>query len=153
VPASASQGELSSRPRRSPSTPRRPHTSAGPRDKSRPGSAASGPEIVSKETRERDYFRRREPRPVTGGDAEIAASHKVSKRFFNAPLEVALVAANSGGSASSTSLSTSASSSSGSDPDEIREWEQELARIEMRSRRSSDLAGFANKRRSPSDCP
>jgi len=33
--------------------------------------------------------------------------------------------------------------------DSMREWEQELAKIEMKSRRSSDLLGFFGKKKRP----
>ncbi|KAJ6630672.1 hypothetical protein B0H10DRAFT_1982310 [Mycena sp. CBHHK59/15] len=164
VPASASRAEHSHRvsasgpypPPSSSSKPlRRPHTSAGLRETSRKAEAGSGsvsgPEAERKGDNggERDSFhRRRGPRPDTG-DAEIAASHSASKGYFNAPLKI--TTANSGGSASSTSLSATSHSSGSNQSDEVREWEEELARIEMRSRRSSDLVGFANKRRRPSD--
>ncbi|KAJ7090048.1 hypothetical protein C8R43DRAFT_1050472 [Mycena crocata] len=149
LPASASHAEHSHRvssssSASSPKPPRRPHTSAGPRDKSRTGGSVSGRETESKETEVGGLFRRRRgPRPDTGGDAEIAASHSVGKGYFNAPLTVTTAAADSGGSASSTSLSTSSSSVDSNPSDEVREWEEELARIEMRSR-------LATKRR-PSD--
>jgi len=83
---------------------------------------------------------------------------KKAKGYFNAdahaPLTVTTTpVADSGGSASSTSLSTSSSSADSNPSDEVREWEEELARIEMRSRRSSDLVGFSNKRRRPGETP
>ncbi|KAJ6547385.1 hypothetical protein B0H19DRAFT_1266325 [Mycena capillaripes] len=151
---SSSSSHYSSAPPQKP--PRRPHTSAGPRDKSRTG-GGSAPEAGTKETEPGDLFRRRRgTRPDTSANAEKAARHSAAKSYFNghAPLTVTTAAAGSGGSASSTSLSLSTSSSSmDSNPDEVREWEEELARIEMRSRRSSDLVGFANKRRRPSETP
>jgi len=168
LPASASRAEHSHRISSSTShystaspakPPRRPHTSAGVRDKSRTGGSVSAPDAETKDTERRDPFRRRRgPRPDTGAgaDTEIAASN--GKAYFHAPpapLTVTTTPVDSGGSASSTSLSTSTSSSSvDSNPsDEVREWEEELARIEMRSRRSSDLVGFANKRRRPGETP
>ncbi|KAF7338439.1 hypothetical protein MVEN_02069800 [Mycena venus] len=153
-----SSGSPSSKP------PRRPHTSAGPRDKSRTGvGSVSASDAETKDTERRDPFRRRRgTRPDTGNgagaDAEIAASHRDGSKSYSrapsAPLTVTTTLVDSG-SASSTSLSTSTSSSSvDSNPsDEMREWEEELARIEMRSRRSSDLVGFANKRRRPGEIP
>ncbi|KAF7363291.1 hypothetical protein MSAN_00984300 [Mycena sanguinolenta] len=134
-----------------PKPPRRPHTSAGPR---RPGSAtASQPDT---QDAERDLFRRRRvPRPERSEVDEFTAPRhgKGKAQYPPPPLTVTTTPLDSGGSASSTSLSTTTSSSSpDSNPsDEMREWEQELARIEMRSRRSSDLVGFANKRRRPGD--
>ncbi|KAJ7470583.1 hypothetical protein FB451DRAFT_1254184 [Mycena latifolia] len=157
LPSSASRAEHSHRASSSsshyssasPSTPlRRPHTSAGLRDKSRTGGSISGREAEDKEPQAGDIFRRRRgPRPDTGGDAEIATSRSISKGYFDAPLAVATAALDSGGSASSTSLSTSNSSADSNTSDEVREWEEELARIEMRSRRSSDLVGFSTRRR------
>ncbi|KAJ7694189.1 hypothetical protein B0H17DRAFT_1058115 [Mycena rosella] len=162
LPASASRAEHSHRVSSSSShysssastskPPRRPHTSAGTRDKSRTGGSISGREGESTEAQAGERFRRRRPdavRPDTGGNAEIAASHSVSKGYFNAPWTITTAAGDSGGSASTTSLSTSTSASStDSNPsDEVREWEEELVRIEMRSRRSSDLVGFSTRRR------
>ncbi|KAJ6546506.1 hypothetical protein DFH09DRAFT_1171214 [Mycena vulgaris] len=158
LPASASRAEHSHRVSTSsshyssapPSKPlRRPHTSAGLRDKSRTGGSLSGREAENKDSQAEDIFRRRRgPRPDTGGNAEITASHSISKGYFSAPpLTVATATLDSGGSASSTSLSTSSSSADSNLSEEVREWEEELARIEMRSRRSSDLAGFSKRRR------
>lgn len=167
LPASASRAEHSHRVSSSTShyssaspskPPRRPHTSAGPRDKSRTGGSASASEAETKETPGEVYRRRRGTRPDTGVAAEKAASQSVAKGYFNAdahtPLTVTTTpVADSGGSASSTSLSTSSSSADSNPSDEVREWEEELARIEMRSRRSSDLVGFSNKRRRPAETP
>ncbi|KAJ7752027.1 hypothetical protein B0H16DRAFT_1547146 [Mycena metata] len=132
--------------------PRRPHTSAGVRDKSRMGVSVSEPEN-SKDTDPRlgdEFRRRRAMRPDTDRDVEIGVSHRAGKGHFNPPLTVATTAVDSGGSGSSTSLSTS-SNSPDSNSDEVREWEEELARIEMRSRRSSDLVGFATRRLRPGE--
>ncbi|KAJ7489881.1 hypothetical protein B0H11DRAFT_2010794 [Mycena galericulata] len=160
LPASASRAEHPHRVSASSShyssaspskQPRRPHTSAGPRDKSRTGGSISGRETEGKETDVAELFRRRRgARPDTGADAEVATSHSIGKGYFNASLTVTTGAVDSGGSASSTSLSASSSSTSSNQSDEVREWEEELARIEMKSRRSSDLAGFATKRSRPS---
>ncbi|KAK7015011.1 hypothetical protein R3P38DRAFT_3362109 [Favolaschia claudopus] len=165
LPASASRAEHSHRvssstsPRSSASSskpPRRPHTSAGPRDKTRTGSSASTSEGQTKDIVRKDPFRRRrESRPGTGmsADSVIASSQYTKGYSHTPPLTVATTPIDSGASASSASLSASTSSSpEGSNPsDEMREWEEELARIEMRSRRSSDLVGFANKRRKPGE--
>ncbi|KAJ7172655.1 hypothetical protein C8R46DRAFT_159992 [Mycena filopes] len=138
LPASASRAEHSHRVSASSShqstsaspskPPRRPHTSAGVRDKSRIGSSVSEAENA-KDTDPPDlgeaYRRRRGIRPDTGGDAEIAASHRVGKGYFNPPLTVTTTAVDSGGSASSTSLSTSSSSPDSDPSDEMREWEEE----------------------------
>ncbi|KAJ6455751.1 hypothetical protein C8R45DRAFT_586733 [Mycena sanguinolenta] len=168
LPASASRAEHSHRVSSStsaslhsstsslkPKPPRRPHTSAGPR---RPGSVAASQ--ADTQDSERDPFRRRRglrPDVDISVDAELTAPrHGKGKGKAHSPIQpltVTTTPVDSGGSASSTSLSTTTSSSSlDSNPsDEVREWEQELARIEMRSRRSSDLVGFANKRRRPGD--
>ncbi|KAF8212418.1 hypothetical protein K438DRAFT_1958157 [Mycena galopus ATCC 62051] len=160
LPASASRAEHSHRVSSStshhssassskPKPPRRPHTSAGPR---RPGSSAEAKDA------ERDPFRRRRG-PRDGGDTDteqtFAPSRSNGKGYSPPPPLTVTTAVDSGGSASSTSLSTTTSSSSvdSSPSDEVREWEEELARIEMRSRRSSDLVGFANKKRRPGGTP
>ncbi|KAF8968358.1 hypothetical protein BDZ97DRAFT_1916196 [Flammula alnicola] len=61
------------------------------------------------------------------------------------------------GSSTSTSDSVSSTSSShGGDSemsDHMREWEEELARIEVKSRRSSDLVGFSGKRKRSAGAP
>ncbi|KAF9566266.1 hypothetical protein CPC08DRAFT_657891 [Agrocybe pediades] len=65
--------------------------------------------------------------------------------------------APSASSTSTTASSSSVSSSShGAESDvseHMREWEEELARIEVRSRRSSDMLGFSGKRKRPPTHP
>ncbi|KAJ7219110.1 hypothetical protein GGX14DRAFT_434660 [Mycena pura] len=126
--------------------PRRPHTSAGPRDKTRITCSVSP--VDNKEAQPEDLFGPRTRRPDTS-HADIRAGQRSGKGYLNTPL----TGADRARSASSTSLGTSASSSSvdSSQSDEVREWEEELARIELRSRRSSDLLGFASKKRRPSE--
>lgn len=143
IPASTSRAQHSPRVSTSlhysPATskpPRRPHTSAGPRDKSRTGASVSEHEAEANKMNSEDVFRRRRgARPGTGADAEIAASHSAGMGYFNKPRTVTAI--DSGESASSRSLSTSTSSADSNPSDEVREWEEELIRIELRSRRSS----------------
>ncbi|KAJ7905320.1 hypothetical protein B0H14DRAFT_2327083, partial [Mycena olivaceomarginata] len=162
LPASASRAEHAHRVSStshhlsaSSKPPRRPHTSAGFRDTPHPGGSASASDAERKDPERRDPFRRRRTRPdtVAGADPEFVAT-RTHDKSAPPPLTVTTTHIDSG-SASSTSLSTSTSSSSvDSNPsDEMREWEEELARIEMRSRRSSDLVGFANKRSRPARLP
>ncbi|KAJ7273539.1 hypothetical protein B0H12DRAFT_1089906 [Mycena haematopus] len=145
---SSSSSHHSSASTSKPKPPRRPHTSAGPRRGS-----VSASEADTQDAERMDPFRRRRvPRP----DMSVDVTTRHGKGYCPPlPLTVTTTPVDSGGSASSTSLSTTTSSSSvDSNPsDEVREWEEELARIEMRSRRSSDLVGFANKRRRPGETP
>jgi hypothetical protein len=156
--------------------PRRPHTSAGPRDKAYD---FAGARLESAYNRERDARamtqdgdvhrqRRADGRGEVGSSSRPSTSQGETKRrsgagkaynFFGAAprLGTALSgssttstsASGSGSITASTSRSTSSSMSShGADEeDRMREWEEELAKIEMRSRRSSDMAGFAGKRK------
>lgn len=66
------------------------------------------------------------------------------QRYFVVPR---ISPAASGSSTSTTASTSSVSSSAESQSDEVREWEEELARIEVQSRRLSDMLGFACKRK------
>ena len=141
---------------------RRPHTSAGPRDKS--FEYVRRPEVL--------YGQGRDP----GGSGAIATGSEISgasqgeaKRrsvmasrgyslFSSSPRLGTAVSASSTGTGSSGSgggsvtacTSESATSSDVSheaDGDRIKEWEAELAKIEIQSRKSSDMLGFAGKRK------
>lgn len=140
------------------STPRRPHTSAGPRDK-----PSSGPRLETSSFggRARDdyeaepcgevYKKRKSSRfdEATGGrtrpDSSQSEAKRSGKSYFFSSSAPKMGSVPSGSSTSTTASSSSISSSSHgeSESDHMREWEAELARIEMRSRRSSDLLGFA----------
>ena len=127
------------------SVPRRPHTSAGPRDKIQ---SFALPRANVQQDRELS---------VTGGDGEqrgpmfrrwktarAESTSDLSKIFFGhlAPRMTP------GPSASSASIAANTSTSSISDSsDDVKEWEAELAKIEVRSRRSSDMIGFPFKRK------
>ncbi|KAF7304677.1 hypothetical protein MKEN_01181800 [Mycena kentingensis (nom. inval.)] len=137
LPASASRAEHPHRASPSTShsptspthrTPRRPHTSAGPRDKMRTGSSKDENDVLRSPDGER--VRRKVPRATPPSELPIE----------KAPLTVA--------TSESGSRSNSSSEPSISDPsDEMREWEAELARIELRSRRSSDLLAKSRTQR------
>lgn len=154
----------SSKPKSS-SSSRRPHTSAGPRDKAftfagarmdnpahpRPQAASVklGPDS------EDDSFKKRRAdarsRPETGNPTETKSGGFAY--FFSSPR---IATTQSGGSATSTTASSSSISSSshgGEESDEVKAWEEELAKIEMRSRRSSDMLGFAGKRKRSAGAP
>jgi len=77
-----------------------------------------------------------------GGNSSSSSSR--SPRIQGAPSN-----SSTSTTASSSSISTNGSVDiSSSEPsDHLREWEEELARIEIRSRKSSDLLGFSGKRK------
>lgn len=117
-----------------PSIPRlrRPHTSAGPRDKL--GNLSGVPYTLP-----RNFFG-----PETGRGPPSPVFWKRRKDSVQKPLNDSasmLTLLRSRISVNSTC------SSFDTDSDAVREWEQELARIEIRSRRSSELIGFPWKRR------
>lgn len=118
-----------------PSIPRlrRPHTSAGPRDKL--GNLSGVPYTL--------------PRNFFGPEA---ARGPPSPVFWKRRKDVHSVQKLTNDSTSMLTLLrrisvNSTCSSFDTDSDAVREWEQELARIEIRSRRSSELIGFPWKRR------
>ncbi|KAF9264854.1 hypothetical protein L218DRAFT_899979 [Marasmius fiardii PR-910] len=139
-------------------TPRRPHTSAGPRDKS----YTTGPRMDSRYDRTFDTLRqnhrdhddqapyRRKLRPGTATTPEItrssASGFVYSPRVSTGPSIRTTLTSSAG---DSTSASTTRSLNI-RDSANIREWEEELARIEAQSRKSSDLLGFGPKRKRPS---
>ncbi|KAF7322828.1 hypothetical protein HMN09_00062200 [Mycena chlorophos] len=132
LPASASRAEHhrisastsnTSSPSSSTRQPRRPHTSAGPRDKARP------PPIENRSV----------PPPVDVFSPPVPASAP--------PLPPPPLMLSTSDNGSHTTLDTSVSSDSSNQSDEIREWEEELQRIELRSRRSSDLLAMSRVRR------
>ncbi|KAF5386802.1 hypothetical protein D9615_001855 [Tricholomella constricta] len=170
-------------------TPRRPHTSAGPRDNKAfdfAGAQArvrmAGGEYQERERTEarevEDVFRRHtvdsssngKPAPVR---PETSPSVSLSKRrsgvvgslFASAPrISTALSGSSNGtstsasgsGSGSVTRSTSSSVSSQGGDvgtEERMREWEEELAKIEMLSRQSSDMLGFAGKRKRSAGAP
>ncbi|KAF8921458.1 hypothetical protein CPB85DRAFT_1428441 [Mucidula mucida] len=134
-PSSSSASTSVVRPSTSkPKTPRRPHTSAGPRD------MATKFEVSADQ-------RRKFSRPGTMETGSGGAGPIRTRDSMYAPRMTSGPSGGSTSSASSNSMTsgTSASSASRGSAD-IREWEQELARIELQSRRSSDLLGFGMKR-------
>jgi len=140
---------------------RRPHTSAGPRDNPL-ANDSSGLEASPFSRRACDpdpevephgmaYKKRRSLRPdeVTSGRHVRTDNHALEPKrsnksyFFSSPK---MGSTPSGSSTSTTASSSSISSSSHtgleSESDRTREWETQLTK-EMKSRRSSDLLGFA----------
>jgi len=165
---------------RSKSRSRRPHTSAGPRDKpvnfaggayecprgqdgeasghangsegNGEGSSTSTP-AAAKRRSDGVVMRTMRPDRVWGG---ANGGGKSSMSFWstvhsNGISPPRVKGAPSGNSTSTTASSSSVSSSSyGAESDKsdhTKEWEEELARIEMRSRHSSDLLGTSGKRK------
>ncbi|KAG7452653.1 uncharacterized protein BT62DRAFT_989758 [Guyanagaster necrorhizus] len=122
---------------------RRPHTSAGPRDMLAKFSVSRPPErepVPSLEVFKRiKYYR-----PGTVDSGRSGGQYLYAPRMSVAPSG----SSTSSGTSSMTSITSS--SSSCRSLEEVREWEQELMRIEVQSRRSSDLIGFAYKRNRPS---
>ena len=110
---------------------RRPHTSAGPRDKL--GNLSGVPYTLP-----RNFFRSE----ASGGPP--------SPVFWKRRKDVHSVQKPTNDSTSKLTLLRSRNSTCSSfdtDSEVVREWERELARIEIRSRRSSELIGFPWKRR------
>ncbi|KXN82558.1 hypothetical protein AN958_02409 [Leucoagaricus sp. SymC.cos] len=153
----------SSRSSKSRSATRRPHTSAGPRDKPL-GSSPPRMETSSFGGCPRDdleevaprgevFKKRRSSRleEATSGRLRTDSGHpaetkRSGKSYFFSSSAPKMGSVPSGSSTTTTTSSSSISSDShaGSlESDHMREWEAELAKIEMRSRRSSDLLGFA----------
>ncbi|KAK0210606.1 hypothetical protein DFS33DRAFT_1294294 [Desarmillaria ectypa] len=123
---------------------RRPHTSAGPRDMLAKFSVSRPPErepVPSLEVFKRIKYHR--PGTMDSGSRN-GGQYLYTPRMSVAPSG----SSTSSGTSSMTSITSS--SSSCRSVEEVREWEQELARIELQSRRSSDLVGFAYKRNRPS---
>ncbi|KAL0071560.1 hypothetical protein AAF712_001417 [Marasmius tenuissimus] len=151
--------------------PRRPHTSAGPRDKPFSSTRIDSPygrtldssrQNIPDQEAESPY--RRKLRPGTATSPEItkssASGFVYSPRVsVNVNVNVVGTRKNTGSTfisnASDATTPSTKSISSGvsmniRDSANIREWEEELARIETQSRRSSDLLGFSLKRKRPS---
>ncbi|KAG5634879.1 hypothetical protein H0H81_000424 [Sphagnurus paluster] len=155
-------------------TPRRPHTSAGPRDSPRTYDFAGAQTRMVKA----GYYEQRSDGGETFGrhqgqgqaDTKRAGAPESKRRsgvvgslFASAPRITTAFSGSSNGTTSTSSpgsgsgsvtRSTSSVSSTGGEmdvgPDErMREWEEELAKIEARSRRSSDMLGFSGKRKQP----
>ncbi|KAJ3891381.1 hypothetical protein GG344DRAFT_47509 [Lentinula edodes] len=139
--------------KRKDSIPRRPHTSAGPRDSS--SSNFSTPK-VSLETvpipsnSSLDTAAPSKKRPATtsmiGGSSDIQTTQNI--HAFS-PI-ISLFSTPSTSSGRSTTLESTECHKDESSSAAVREWEAELAKIELKSRRSSDLLGFKFKRKRPS---
>ena len=167
---------------RSKSGSRRPHTSAGPRDKpvnfaggayQRPrgqdgeasghaddgggnsGGSSNSTPAAAKRRSDGVIMRTARPDRVWGGASGLIGGGKNSMSFWstvhsNGVSPPRVEGVRSGSSTNTTASSSSVSSSSHggeSDKSDQKEWEEELARIELRSRHSSDLLGFSGKRK------
>lgn len=114
---------------------RRPHTSAGPWDKAGDFSGTSY-------TLPRSFFRPEArgapPCPIWKRRKDVHSVQKLTNDSTSSKLALLR---------SRISVNSTCSSNFDADSDAVREWEEELARIEMRSRRSSELIGFPWKRR------
>ncbi|KAF4603903.1 hypothetical protein EYR40_001076 [Pleurotus pulmonarius] len=134
---------------------RRPHTSAGPRDKvlGFGGSPTYNRVKEPEEGRENEAHAHRtkhsdssRSRPGTASGDSVKSS---SKYLFASRISSSSSSGRDSdrSTRSAGSISTNPSSTSGSPGlKEVRAWEEELARIELQSRRSSDMLGFAYKR-------
>jgi len=152
-------------PSKGKSASRRPHTSAGPRDKSSftfSGSSRNAPYVRTHDLSSSSSHQRSSPvqvddstpyrrkvRPGTASTIEVTKSNAVG-HVFSPVSSIRSTGSNSSGRRSSI---LSSSTTSVSAEDSIREWEEELARIEMKSRRSSDLLGFSFKRKKRNNDP
>lgn len=113
---------------------RRPHTSAGPWDK-------AGDFSDTSYTLPRSFFREARggpPSPIWKRRKDVHSVQKLTNDSTSSKLALLR---------SRISVNSTCSSNFDADSDAVREWEEELARIEMRSRRSSELIGFPWKRR------
>ncbi|KAK7043646.1 hypothetical protein VNI00_008257 [Paramarasmius palmivorus] len=149
---------VSSRPTKARGTPRRPHTSAGPRDKSSftlsgrkdsaYGRTYESPSLPEPPDSDAPY--RRKLRPGTA-NPEITKSSVLGYMYSpRISTSTGTSSIRSNGFTNSTATSDTSNSSVSyniRDSANIREWEEELARIEVQSRRSSDLLGFGLKRK------
>ncbi|KAF5365610.1 hypothetical protein D9758_003182 [Tetrapyrgos nigripes] len=155
--SASSSSHYSNIPPKGKSVPRRPHTSAGPRDKSA-FSASNRMHMNAPYARTNDASEsrggsvmddsspyRRKMRPGTASTIGVTKSNAVGHVF--APLSTIRSSGTSGSGRRSTTSTTSTTTTSASAEESIREWEEELARIELKSRRSSDLLGFGLKRK------
>ncbi|KAJ4488166.1 hypothetical protein J3R30DRAFT_3400731 [Lentinula aciculospora] len=137
----------SSSTKRKESIPRRPHTSAGPRDSSSSSFSPPNPSLEIAPLPSNSSATARKKRPATtptiGGDSQMTEN-----RHAFSPI-ISLSSTPSTRSGSSTSESTNCQDDQSSSA-AVKEWEAELARIELKSRRSSDLLGFGFKRKRPS---
>ncbi|KAG6919977.1 hypothetical protein DXG01_013326 [Tephrocybe rancida] len=149
-------------------TPRRPHTSAGPRDNKAFESTHVRMAYRSDTKESEDVFRRRREdtsgfmkvpsRPETSQGVPSKRRSGMGSLFSSAPKMSAAVSGSSNGTSASGSASegvsrSTSSSVSSHEPeagpaDKMREWEEELAKIEMRSRKSSDMLSFFGRKRS-----
>ncbi|KAJ3811540.1 hypothetical protein F5876DRAFT_39439 [Lentinula aff. lateritia] len=139
--------------KRKDSIPRRPHTSAGPRDStssnfSTPKASLETVPIPSNSSL--DIAAPSKKRPATtsmiGGSSDIQTTRNL--HAFSPIISLSSTPSTSSGSRSSTLQSTECHKDESSSA-AVREWEAELVKIELKSRRSSDLLGFKFKRKRP----
>jgi hypothetical protein len=175
---------------RSKSSSRRPHTSAGPRDKpvnfaggayehprahdgeasgranSSEGNGEGSSNATPAATKRRSdgaILRTTRPDRVWGSANGLIGGSKNSMSLWStvhsngvSPPRVKDVPSGSSTSTTASSSSLSSSSYGGAESDlsdHVKEWEEELARIEIRSRHSSDLLGFSGRRKRPTGVP
>ncbi|KAL0947100.1 hypothetical protein HGRIS_013238 [Hohenbuehelia grisea] len=144
--------QLSSSSGKVKSSSRRPHTSAGPRDNvfGFGGALANRAKEAGADDSAKDVQRKRmtldasRTRPQTPSEGIKGPS----KYFFAQRMSSS--SSGSKDSAKSTRSSLNAPPPApvraGGSPEEVKAWEEELSRIEIQSRRSSDVLGFAYKR-------
>ncbi|PFH52398.1 hypothetical protein AMATHDRAFT_56953 [Amanita thiersii Skay4041] len=118
------------------STLKRPHTSVGPSDKMSkkilpPSPTRSYPEKENSSS----HASWKSRSDVHGRPNTVAKTDIVSPKLANTP------------SGSSSKTATTCIEGSNADTEDMREWEAELTRIEMRSRRSSDFLRFFRRRK------
>lgn len=146
--------------------PRRPHTSAGPRDSnstnftSPPSSSyVCGKKLhvppplqlsTSSSVQDCPSPSGSKKRPASSSTISASSTHLTKSNAFGHVFSPILSVTTSSGSSSFGSTTTVSVSDLSTKQDRVKEWEAELARIEMKSRRSSDLLGFGFKRNRPS---
>ncbi|THU99341.1 hypothetical protein K435DRAFT_837698 [Dendrothele bispora CBS 962.96] len=164
-PSSPSPSHYSNIPSKGKSVSRRPHTSAGPRDKSSLSflsssrnapyvrthdlsSSSSSHQRSSPVQVDDNTPYRRKMRPGTASTIQLTKSNAMGHVFSPVSTITSTDSGSSGRRSTMTSSTTSASAE-----DSVREWEEELARIETKSRRLSDLLGFGIKRKRRNNDP
>lgn len=133
-----------------PPTPRRPHTSAGPRDT--PCGLGADAGFARMQDADGTCRRRRAGTRPESAEGGAPAKRAFGQRWLVAPR---MGAQHSAGTSATSSGAPSPTGSIGAgegaravDQGQVRAWEEELARIELQSRRSTaDMLGFACKRK------
>ncbi|KAJ3763756.1 hypothetical protein EV360DRAFT_32934 [Lentinula raphanica] len=131
--------------------PRRPHTSAGPRDQSSLGFSSPGspPDIAPlpfDPSASLLLASQKRPATVSTAGSNIVTQMTQIGHTFSPIISLSSTPSRSG-SSNSESLTRQKDNESSSAA--VKEWEAELVKIELKSRRSSDLLGFGFKRKRP----